>query len=226
MFRKIMPLALTAILAAACGGSEPETKTPAPEPVASASAAPTTDMPAPAPTAAAEPAPAAEKAPEPAPVKIAIAPLKFKAKKGKAKAVEIKDDGSIQADGKPVLKINGDHIEDAMGKTVVTLGADGALTSEEFLSFKFEGDDIVGADGSKVSVGEDGTVTGTFNKKTETWGKFDSAGSAKKTAALVSLALYAPKAAPAKAEATKTGAKTEAPKAAAPKAAAPKAPAK
>lgn len=193
MFRTtIKPFALSAILlAAACGGSDkPEPKAPETEPVASAAPA---DLPPPPATAAVEPAPAPAPAPEP--VKLDVAAAKFTpAKTAKnAKAFEVKADGTVQSGGKPVLKVSGDHLEDATGKTVLTVGTDGTLTGADYKSgFKFQGDDIVSEDGAKVSVAEDGTVNGTFNKKTDTLGKFDSA-SAKKTAALVSFVLLAPK---------------------------------
>ncbi|AKU94103.1 Proline-rich protein [Labilithrix luteola] len=189
MFRTTLPLALSAILfAAACGGSDPAPKAPETEPVASAAPAP---EPTPAPTAEAKPeaapAPAAE--PAPAPVSIAVAAMKFTpAKKGKTKALEIKGDGSIQQDGKPFLKISGDHVEDASGKTLVTVGSDGALTGDVKSGLKLVGDDIVGDD-AKISVGDDGTATITLGKKSESFGKFEGGAGAKKAAALVTLVL-------------------------------------
>ncbi|MCL2722935.1 MAG: hypothetical protein FWD69_00720 [Polyangiaceae bacterium] len=190
MFRSKLLFAIPALLlAAACGGSEPPPKSPDTEPVATAAP---TDIPPPAATAATETTPPADTTPvAPAVQKIDIAAMKFTPSKkwAKAKSFEIKGDGTVaSADGKTLLKIDGDHIEDASGRTLVTVGADGALMGDFKNSLKFSGDDIVG-DNEKISIGDDGTATMTHGKKSEAFGKFDSATGSKKTAALVVLAL-------------------------------------
>ncbi|MCL2778148.1 MAG: hypothetical protein FWD73_09100 [Polyangiaceae bacterium] len=193
MSRQKSLFALSALLlTAACGGSEPAAKAPEAETAEAATATPT-EMPPPAPTAAETPAPPPpEAAPAPPQPKIDVAAMKFSPKKGgKARPFEVKGDGTVTGhDGKTLLRISGDHIEDASGKTLVTLGSDGSLMGEFKGTLRMMGDDVVGDD-EKISVGDDGTVTMTRGKKTEPVGKFEGSAGAKKTAALVMLALHA-----------------------------------
>ena len=193
MSRQKSLFALSALLlTAACGGSEPAAKQPEAETSEAPTAAPTDATPTPA-TAETPAAPPPEAAPAPPQPKIDVAAMKFSPKKGgKAKHFEVKGDGTVtSSDGKTLLRISGDRIEDASGKTLVTVGPDGALMGDFKGSLKMSGDDIVSDTGDeKVSVGDDGTVTITHGKKTETVGKFDGSAGAKKTAALVMLAMH------------------------------------
>jgi hypothetical protein len=192
MFRQKSLFALSALLlTAACGGSEPAPKAPESETTEAATAAPT-ETPPPAPAGATDSPPPPEAAPAPPQPKIDVAAMKFSPKRGaKARPFEVKGDGSVTGhDGKKLLQISGDRIEDASGKTLITLGADGALMGEFRGSLRMMGDDVVGDD-EKISVGDDGSVTMTYGKKTETIGKFDNVAGSKKTAALVMLAFHA-----------------------------------
>lgn len=203
---KISAVLFASFVLAACGGDKPEVKAPEGETPAVASNAPA-DMPAPASTTADKPAdkpadaPADKPAAAPEKPSLAVAAMKF-TPKAKGKKIEVKADGSVMADGKAAGKIAGDHIEDASGKALVTLGTDGALAGEGLKAgAKMSGDDVVAEDGSKVTVGDDGTVTVQDGaKKPEQVGKFENVGSAKKTAALIVVAWMMPKAAAAPAK--------------------------
>jgi hypothetical protein len=215
---KFSALLFASLLVAACGGDKPEPKTPETETTPAAAA--TTDMPAPSgdktgtDTAATgdKPAGDATTTPAPAPEKpsLAVAAMKF-TPKAKGKKIEVKADGSVMADGKAAGKIAGDHIEDSSGKALVTLGTDGALSGDNLKAgAKVSGDDVVADDGSKVTVGDDGTVTVQDGAgKPHAVGKFDNVGTAKKTAALIVMAWMMPHgaAAPAGKPAGKPGAK-------------------
>jgi hypothetical protein len=129
---------------------------------------------------------------------IKIAPMKLTpAKKGKT--VEVKKDGTITADGKPVAKIAGDQIDALDGSgTLVTVSMDGSLVGQSVRpGMKLEGDDLVSDQGIKVSLGEDGNVTSTKDGKSETLAKAEGAADAKRTAVLVTTLLVAQPAAPA-----------------------------
>ena len=193
------------VFTVACGGNEPQPQTPESEPM---TASTTPDMPAPAPTVA-EPAPAAPAEPPPPPnAEIKLAAFKIAPSKGKA--IEVKEDGSIMSGGKPAGKIAGDHIEDTAGEPLVTLGSDGSVTGKNVTgSWKFEGDELVGEGGKKVSVADDGTINSLKDEKAkpEKWGKADAgAKEAKQTAALVAVAWLMPKPAPEKKAAEKPAA--------------------
>jgi hypothetical protein len=166
------------------------------------------DMPA-APTekgAPAETTAAAEAAPtKTESLAIKIAPMKLTpAKKGKT--VEVKKDGTITADGKPVAKIAGDQIDALDGSgTLVTVSMDGSLVGQAIKpGFKLDGDKLVTDKGVEVTVGDDGNVTSTKDGKTETLAKVEGAADAKRTAVLVTAVLVAkPSDAPAPAAAKK-----------------------
>jgi len=133
---------------------------------------------------------------------ITVAAMKFAIAKGKKgpKAIEVKADGSVTADGKPAGKLAPDHVEDAAGKTLVSVSNDGAISGDKVApGLKFSGDDVVGDDGAKlVTIGDDGTLQMMAGKKMDTWGKFDGGGSAKKAAAVVAVAWLMPAPAAAK----------------------------
>lgn len=217
---KISGILFASFLVAACGGENPEPKTPETEATPAASA-PADMPPASGEKTATETAPApADKpvekaAPAPEKPSLAVAAMKF-TPKAKGKKLEVKADGSVVADGKAAGKIAGDHIEDSSGKALVTLGTDGSLSGDNLKpGAKVSGDEVVADDGSKVSVGDDGTVTVQDGAgKPQQVGKFDNVGSAKKTAALVVVAWMMPAkaaAAPAKPATPATPAKPAAP---------------
>ncbi len=146
---------------------------------------------------------------------ITLAAMKFTAAKGKKpKAIDVKGDGSVTADGKPAGKVAGDHVEDAAGKTLVSVSNDGAISGDTVKpGLKFSGDDVVDDGGAKVvTVGDDGTVQVLAGKKLDTWGKADGGGSAKRAAAIVAVAWLMPPAAPAAPAKPAGGGKKPAPK--------------
>lgn len=195
-------LVLLVLATAACGGSDKKPALSADD-VANTPESQNEDMPAPPAketeaTAPAETTPAPD---APAGGAIKIAAFKLVPSKKNAKSVEIKADGSIVSDGKTVATIKGDQVNEPSGMTMVTVGIDGSLVGANVKpGWKFSGDELDNEDGSKLSVGDDGTITST-NKdgKSETIGKVEGDTSAKR-AALISVLLWAPpSAAPAKA---------------------------
>lgn len=131
---------------------------------------------------------------------ITVAAMKFTAAAGKKpKAIEIGADGSVKADGKPAGKVAGDHVEDAAGKTLVSVTNDGAISGDTVKAgLKFSGDDVVDDSGAKVvTVGDDGSVQILAGKKMVAYGKWDNASASKKEAAVVAVAWQMPPAAPA-----------------------------
>ena len=140
---------------------------------------------------------------------IKIAPMKVTpAKKGKT--VEVKKDGTITADGKPVAKIAGDQIDALDGSgTLVTVSMDGTLVGQALKpGFKLDGDKLVTDKGVEVSLGDDGNVTSSKDGKSETLAKVEGGSDAKRTAVLVTTVLVAkPSDAPAPAAAPAAGKK-------------------
>ncbi len=204
---------------AACGSDLPA-KAPETEPVASAA---TPDMPPPAATTAPEAAKPATGAPAPgvpdpsaAPTTLALptATAKIDMKGKKAAKVELKSDGTVVNGGKPVAKVSGMALQTPDGKSLLTVGSDGAVTTGEGGSYgSFTGDELTMAKGDKLTLADDGTLTMTTGGKAAPLGKFDGAGTAKRSAVLAAAFVLAPPAAekPAAAPATKTAAKAATP---------------
>lgn len=143
-------------------------------------------------TTGGEATPAAEPAAPKMDIAIKIAPMKLTpAKKGKT--VEVKKDGTITADGKPVAKISGDQIDALDGSgTLVTVSMDGSLVGQAVKpGFKLDGDKLVSDKGFEVTVGDDGNVTSTKDGKSETLAKVEGGADAKRTAVLVTTVLVA-----------------------------------
>ncbi len=84
--------------------------------------------------------------------------MKFTAPK--VKSAEIKDDGTVLVDNKPMGKFVGNELQDASGKTLVSVGADGVIKMEGATkSMKFNDKDEVEVEGGeKLMVGDDGVV--------------------------------------------------------------------
>jgi hypothetical protein len=158
---------------------------PAATATATAPAAPTETAAAPAPTETA-PAPATPP-PAPEPPAINVAAMKFAPKGGKLKAMELKGDGSVLVADKMVGKITSDQVQDADGKTLFTVAKDGTISGDALAKpVKFQGDELTGDDGYKVTVGDDGTVSVTQGKgKPTEVGKVDNASGNKRAAALL-----------------------------------------
>ena len=202
-------IVLALLFTAACGGSDKPAKGPEMEPVASATPA---DMPPPpatdAPAADAKPASdtPAPGVPDPsaAPTTLALPTATAKAdlKGKKAAKVEVKADGTVANGGKAVAKVTGMTLQSPDGgKTFLTVGSDGAVTTADGGSYgSFAGDDLTMAKGDKLTLGDDGTITMTSGGKAAPLGKFDGAGSAKRAVVLATAFVLAPPAAPAAAK--------------------------
>jgi len=213
MFRTnslVLALVLTSALTAACGGEPPAPKTPETEPVASSAPA---DMPAPPATVAAPETKPAADAPVPgvpdpnaAPSTLALptAVAKIEMKGKKAAKVELKSDGTVANGGKAVAKVTGMTLQSPDGgKTFLTVGSDGAVTTGDGASYgSFAGDDLTMAKGDKLTLADDGTLTMTSGGKAAPLGKFDGAGTAKRSAVLAAAFVLAPPAAEKPAAAT------------------------
>jgi hypothetical protein len=113
------------------------------------------------------------------------------AKPGKTdRSLEIKADGTIVLDGKPVAKFKGDRVDSIEGAPMATMSGTGVLAGSGVKpGLKFEGDDLVGDDGMKLSIGDDGTITASRAGKSETIGKAEGGSSAKR-AALIAAVLW------------------------------------
>lgn len=178
------------VVLAACGG---ETKpAQAPDPVVGANSG-QADMP-PSPSEKSGEATPGEQPKTNAAETLAIkvAPMKLvPAKPGKNdKPVELKADGSIDVGGKTVAKISGDQVDATDGSgTLVTVSMDGSLVGQGIKpGFKFVGDELQGENGTKLSIGDDGTINAT-NKdgKSEVMGKLEGGEKAKRAGVLVAL---------------------------------------
>jgi hypothetical protein len=120
---------------------------------------------------------------------IKLGALKFAPiKKGKNdKTVELKEDGTVNVDGKPAAKIKGDQVDSTGGTSMVTIGVDGSLVGNAVKpGFKFEGDDLVG-ESVKLTVADDGTISATSGDKTEPLVKVEGGGAAKRAALIVAV---------------------------------------
>jgi hypothetical protein len=201
----VSAILFSALTAVACGGSEPPAKGPEMEPVAPA--APAADMPAPPATAAAAadakpasdtPAPGVPD-PAAAPTTLALptATAKIEMKGKKAAKVELKSDGTVANGGKAVAKVSGMALQSPDGgKTFLTVGSDGAVTTGDGGSYgSFAGDELTMAKGDKLTLADDGTLTMTSAGKAAPLGKFDGAGTAKRSAVLAAAFVLAPPAA-------------------------------
>lgn len=148
-----------ALALAACGGSEPT-----PNAGEAPSAAMPTSEPMPAETAMPSSAPSTSQvSPPPETPKPTITASAFKItpnKGSKAKAVEVKADGSIMSDGKPGGKFTTSELQDAEGKTVATVAADGTISSPSMTATaKFNDKNEIEVDGKPViTIGDDGAV--------------------------------------------------------------------
>ena len=141
--------------------------------------------------------------------------MKFTAPK--VKAAEVKDDGSVTVDNKPMGKFVGAELQDATGKTIVAVGADGVIKAEGATkSMKFNDKDEVEVEGgAKMMVGDDGVVKmlGPDGKPDKDSGKAKFTGfkpTARRAASVLAMALMMPKPAAAPA-----GSASAAPKASA-----------
>jgi len=148
-------LAATGVLAFACGGGSSESGGATTPTSASASATP----PAASSVAQATSASASASAATPPAPPLTVSPMKLTSVDGKH-VIELKEDGSILADGKPVAKITGAELQDKDGKTLVAVLADSTVKvagGDKPAKFS-EKDELVLPDGAKMFVADDGTV--------------------------------------------------------------------
>lgn len=178
------------VVLAACGGEKKPAQAPDPIPMGAGGQA---DMP-PSPSEKTSEAAPADKpqATEAQSLAIKVAPMKLvPAKPAKNdKPVELKADGTITVGGKTVAKISGDQVDAVDGSgTLVTVSMDGSLVGQGIKpGFKFVGDELVGENGSKLAIGEDGSINATTKDgKQEVLGKLEGGEKAKRAAALVTL---------------------------------------
>ncbi len=102
------------------------------------------------------------------------------------KPIELKADGEVLYDGKPVAKISGDQMADTTGNTLVTVGVDGSLVGNGVKpGMKFAGDELTTDTGVKIAIADDGTINGTKDGKTEAIGKVEGGTTAKRAALIV-----------------------------------------
>ena len=91
----------------------------------------------------------------------------------KKKPVEVKSDGSVSIGGKPVGKLSGADMQDADGKTALSVSADGAVTTGDGTNVgSFTGDDLMLTTGDKYVLADDGNLSVTASGgKAASWGK-------------------------------------------------------
>ncbi|HEY1957035.1 MAG TPA: hypothetical protein VGH28_15555 [Polyangiaceae bacterium] len=77
----------------------------------------------------------------------------------KSAPIELKDDGSIVADGKTLAKFSGAELVDADGKTLVTVAADGNVDVIGGKHAKFDDKDALAIGGGTIHIGDDGVIT-------------------------------------------------------------------
>jgi hypothetical protein len=166
-------------LLVACGGPQTETTTPTSQPTAAptatdaATAAPTVEPTATAATVT-PPPPA-----DPAPIVVGAMKLTITTKKKgeKGGTVELAADGTVKKDGKVALKFVKNELQDADGKWVLRVNADGAVENrvvsqeidaktkkviretESVESLGKLTDNGIDKDGKGITVGDDGKVT-------------------------------------------------------------------
>jgi hypothetical protein len=198
-----IPLLALFTIAPGCGGKKPPTP-PSTDAIDAAGAG--VDMPGDAgPVATGGDAGASEGGapgvPDPtaAPATIALptATAKIALKGKKPGTVELKSDGTVTSGGKPVGKISGMALQNADGKSLLTVGADGAVTAGEAATAygSFTGDELTLAKGDKLAIGDDGTITMTTGGKGAPLGKYENLGSAKRAGLLAVAIVVAPPAA-------------------------------
>jgi hypothetical protein len=135
--------------------------------------------------------------PSAAPTTLALptATAKIAMKGKKAANVELKSDGTVTNGGKAVAKVSGLALQSPDGKSLLTVGNDGAVTAGDAAYGSFAGDELTLAKGDKLALGDDGTLTWTSAGKGTPLGKFDGVGSAKRSAVLAAAFVLAPPAA-------------------------------
>lgn len=149
-------LAATGVLAFACGGGNSEgggggTTPSATAPATSAAPSASTAMTATATATATTP-------PTPAAPPLTVMAFKMTDAKSK-KTVEVKDDGSVMAEGKVVAKFVGAELQDKDGKSLMGVAADGSVTAMgQTKPAKFNDKDELLVGGGTIFIGDDGVL--------------------------------------------------------------------
>jgi hypothetical protein len=197
MKSQLMAALVALVASTACGGSPPPKS--ADEAMSSAPATSSTaDMPpAPSTPSSASTDPQTPAASTAAPVRVVALKLATPAKDAKKvgfTTLEVKDDGSLLIDGKPHGKIAADGLKDDSGKSILTVGTDGAVSGENAKPAKFSAnDELVLDNGAKIQVADDGSVlvVDEKGKGDPIPVKFDGVSTwAKREAALIILAMF------------------------------------
>jgi len=170
----VSALSASGIFAFACGGGNADSNANT-TPSASApatSAAPTQTASA---TASASAAPTETVAPPAPPPPLVVSAMKFMPGGGLKATIELKDDGSILANGKPAGKIVGAELHDKDGNLLISVAADGSVTLQGATKTpKFDDKDtLVTPDGATFSIDDKGVVklTGADGKPDKDSGK-------------------------------------------------------
>ncbi len=181
MRKLCVPALLISLSAFACGGGEETPKT-GDDATAEASASsapvetakPTSDMAEPPVTSEPVASSAATAAPTAAPIPDGPA-LGFKGikvtitEKG-AKKIEVADDGTVKAEGKPILKFVKNTLQDENGKVIIAVAADGTLSGQVNKKVHFnDKHQLVFDEGGTMTLGKDGKMTAEKDKKSETF---------------------------------------------------------
>ena len=203
----VAALAASGAIGIACGGGKQESNPPANGTGSAPASAAPTESAAPAASSAAAPAPAPP---------LAIVAMKMTMPKAKG-PVTVKEDGTVEANGKARMKFVGADLQDMDGKTVVSVAADGTVKLEGAdKTPKFNAkDELEVGDGAKMFVTDDGVLK-LFNpdgKEDKDSGKVKFTGfkpSARRAATVLVLAALMPH--PSVSPATATSAATPAKK--------------
>jgi len=157
-------LAASGVVGFACGGGNAESNPPN----AGSASATATESAAPSATESAAPTASATQAPTPPPP-LVVSAMKFMIPKQKM-PVEVKDDGSVMVGKKMALKFVGADLQDASGKVLASVAADGTTKFDGLTKgTKFDDKDaLVVEGGDKMFIADDGSV-----KLTDAAGKPD-----------------------------------------------------
>lgn len=186
-------LVCSSLLVAACGGDGKRARSPESEDLF-AETSTEEDMPPP-PEKEADPSLTdAVEGPGAAGGMIKLAAMTFtpakRAKDKAAKSIELKEDGTVLVDGKEAAAIKGDQVDSTGGTSMLTVGVDGSLVGNGVSpGLKFDGDEVVTENGTRLRVEADGTITATTDGKTEPIGKAEN-GAASPRAALIVAVLW------------------------------------
>ena len=175
----VSALAASGVFAFACGGGSADSNTNT-TPSASVTSAPSATE---STTAAASTAPVASSAPPVAPPPpLVVSAMKMTNPQMKG-IIELKDDGTINSQGKVVAKFVGAEMQDADGKMMVAVAADGTVTlAGAQKGAKFDDKNDLQIDGgAKMSIGDDGVVK-----------LFNADGKADKDSGKIKLAAFKP----------------------------------